>query len=168
MGHKHRERDKEPSQMRDGFVFLAGHVALDFPATMVARLKPSPRDLLSSPSDLGRWLIAAEMADTMAEVTQADLTFAKGLRESIYSLALARIHREVLPDAARRELNQFAIETAAVPQLDKDGLFHLSGSARALLSRTSTFSRSGRRACGSSWPRASRSAWRVCRTGFRR
>jgi hypothetical protein len=49
----------EKSEIRDGFKFRAGHVALDLPATMAARLKPLPLELLGHPSDLGRWLRAA-------------------------------------------------------------------------------------------------------------
>jgi predicted RNA-binding Zn ribbon-like protein len=123
----------EKPEIRDGFKFRAGHVALDLPATMTARLKPSPRELLAHPSDLGRWLSAAGMADEMPEVTQSDLSLARILRECIYSVALARIHRKALPDEARRRLNRIAAEASAVPQLAKDSRIHYSGKARSFL-----------------------------------
>jgi len=97
------EKVKKP-EIRDGFRFRAGHVALDLAGTLAARLKPSPRELLAHPSDLARWLVAAELTDAIPEVTQADVGFARTLRESIYSLALAHIHRKALPDEARRKL----------------------------------------------------------------
>ena len=124
----------EKSEIRDGFKFRAGHVALDLPATMAARLKPLPLELLAHPSDLGRWLRAAGMTDVMPEVTQSDLSLARTVRESIYGLALARIHGEDLPDEARRRLNRIAAEASAIPQLAKNGRIHYLGKSRTFLS----------------------------------
>lgn len=123
---------KAKPEIRDGFKFRAGNVALDLAGTLAARFKPSPRELLAHPSDLGRWLIAAEMTDTMPEVTQADVAVVRTLRETIYSLVLARIHRKALPDEARRALNRIAAEAAAVPQLGKDGRIRISGNTLGL------------------------------------
>jgi predicted RNA-binding Zn ribbon-like protein len=120
-------------EIRDGFKFRAGHVALDLPATMAARLKNAPLELLAHPSDLGRWLRAAGMTDAMPEVPQSDLSLARTLRESIYGLALARIHGEDLPDEARRRLNRIAAEASAIPHLAKDSRMHYSGKSRAFL-----------------------------------
>jgi predicted RNA-binding Zn ribbon-like protein len=124
---------RQNPDIRDGFKFLAGHVALDLPGTLAARLKPSPRELLSQPDDLGRWLIAAQLSTAAPEVTQADLMLARTLRESIYTLALARIDGGALPDDARRKLNRIAADDGAVPKLDARSRVHLSGSARAYL-----------------------------------
>jgi predicted RNA-binding Zn ribbon-like protein len=123
----------EKSEIRDGFKFRAGHVALDLPATMAARLKPLPLELLAHPSDLGRWLRAAGMTDAMPEVTQSDLSLARTLRECIYGLALARIHGEDLPDEARRRLNRIAAEASAIPHLVKDSRMHYLGKSRTFL-----------------------------------
>jgi predicted RNA-binding Zn ribbon-like protein len=123
----------EKPEIRDGFKFRAGHVALDLPATMAARLKPLPLELLAHPSDLGRWLRAAGMTDAMPEVTQSDLSLARTLRESIYGLALACIHGEDLPDEARRRLNRIAAEASAIPQLAKDSRMHYLGKSRTFL-----------------------------------
>ena len=123
----------EKSEIRDGFKFRAGHVALDFAATMAARLKPLPLELLALPSDLGRWLRAAGMTDARPEVTQSDLSLARTLRESIYGLALARIQGEDLPDEARRRLNRIAAEASAIPQLAKNSRIHYLGKSRAFL-----------------------------------
>jgi len=124
---------KAKPEIRDGFKFRAGHVALDLAGTLAARFKPSPRELLAHPSDLGRWLIAAEMTDAMPEVTQTDVALARTLRESIYSLVLARIHHKALSDEARRALNRIAAEASAVPQLGKDSRIRVSGNTPGLL-----------------------------------
>jgi predicted RNA-binding Zn ribbon-like protein len=125
---------KENPEIRDGFKFIAGHVALDLPGTLAGRIKPPPRELLACTGDLARWLVAAELAGSAPKVSAADLDHARRLRECIYGLALARVNRQALPDAARRELNQLAARTAAVPQLDRDSRSSLSGTAQALLS----------------------------------
>jgi predicted RNA-binding Zn ribbon-like protein len=124
----------KPLEERDGFKFRGGHVALDFAATLAARLKPSPRELLVEPGDLARWLLAAQLTDTAPRVTPTDLRTARALRESIYSLALARSRRRALPEEARRQLNAVAAAESAAPQLGPEGLIHLAGNAAALLS----------------------------------
>lgn len=120
-------------EIRDGFKFLGGHVALDLAGTLAARLKPSPRELLANPNDLGRWLVAAHLSDAMPEVTPADLALARALRESVYALALARIGDMDPPDDVRRRLNRIAAEACAIPKLGTDNRMHLAGSARAHL-----------------------------------
>jgi predicted RNA-binding Zn ribbon-like protein len=124
---------KQNPEIRDGFKYLAGHVALDLPGTLAGRLKASPRELLSQPNDLGRWLLAAQLSTSMPEVTQADLVLAKTLRESLYDLALACIDGKALPDDARRKLNRIAADAGAIPKLDTHRRVHLSGSASAFL-----------------------------------
>jgi predicted RNA-binding Zn ribbon-like protein len=125
---------KKPNpDIRDGFKFLGGHVALDLPGTLAGRLKPSPRELLSQPDDVGRWLVAAQLSTALPETTQADLALARTLRESLYALALARIGGKALPDDARRKLNRIAAEAGAVPKLDTHSRVHLSGSAQDFL-----------------------------------
>jgi predicted RNA-binding Zn ribbon-like protein len=116
---------------RDGFRFRGGCNAIDLPATLQARLSPSPRELLNSPDDLARWLVSAGMAGTSPKSTPKDLTAARALREAIYILAGGRRGPEA--DAARKTLNQIADGTAAVPQLQADGTMRLEGAAGALL-----------------------------------
>jgi predicted RNA-binding Zn ribbon-like protein len=121
------------SETRDGFWFCGGHVALDLAATLRARLKPSPRELLVQPGDLVRWLRSAQLTDSTPQVTPTDLETARSLRECIYTLALARIRHKSLPQDARRKLNAIAAQESAVPELGVDGLVHLPGTAAALL-----------------------------------
>jgi predicted RNA-binding Zn ribbon-like protein len=124
---------QQKPEIREGFKFRGGHVALDLAATLAARLKPSPRELLMQPRDLARWLVAAEITDSLPDVTDADLDRARTLRESIYSVAAARIQGNALPESERRRLNRAAAEASAVPQLAKDGWIRLTGKTQTLL-----------------------------------
>ena len=116
---------------RDGFRFRGGSNAIDLPATLQARLTESPRELLSAPSDLARWLVSAGMARSAPKTTTKDLMTARALREAIYVLAAGRGGAKT--SAARETLNRIAAGTPAVPRLQDDGTVRLEGSAGALL-----------------------------------
>lgn len=116
---------------RDGFRFRGGHVALDLAATLAARAKAQPRELLDQPASLLRWLESAGLPAHGA--TEADLQAARELREAIYALALARI-AGTRAATARETLNRIASAAPALPQLQGDGSILLSGSAEAMLS----------------------------------
>lgn len=123
----------KPPEDRDGFRFRAGHAALDLPATLAGRLKPVPRELLGTPEDLGRWLVAAGLAPSPPIVDQDDLGEARRLREAIYALAVRRIAGEALPAAALDVVNRAAAGRPAVARLDEAGGMRLVGSAKSLL-----------------------------------
>ncbi len=116
---------------RDGFRFRGGHVALDLTATLAARAKPQPRELLKEPADLLRWLDSAGLPARGA--TEADVQEARQLREAIYALALERI-TGIEAATARGMLNRIAAGAPALPQLEPDGSLVLNGSAAAMLS----------------------------------
>jgi len=116
---------------RDGFRFRGGHVALDLTATLAARAKPQPRELLGQSQDLLRWLVSAGLP--AHSTTETDLQLARLLREAIYALALARI-ADADAAAARETINRIASGAPALPQLQSDGSILLSGSADAMLS----------------------------------
>jgi len=118
---------------RDGFRFRGGHPAIDLPATLQARLKPISRELLKTPQDLARWLVAAGLASTLPEVGEDDLAQAHTLREAIYALANARLPDGPDPSTAREALNAIAAGPAAVPRLSPEGGVQLVGPASALL-----------------------------------
>jgi predicted RNA-binding Zn ribbon-like protein len=131
-GQKMRPPALATSELRDGFRFRGGHAALDFAATLAARVKPSPRELLATPADLDRWLAAAGLASRLPS-TAEDLSSARALREAIYSLSTAMIaDTPMLPDAVAT-LNRIAQAPSAVPQLGDDGRFHLDGPPGAFL-----------------------------------
>lgn len=120
-------------ELRDGFRFRGGHVALDFAATLARRLKADPRELLATADDLARWLVAAGMAETMPAVSAADLVAARALREAAYAIADARIGERVPAGQDVATLNRLAGTPAAVPRLDAQGRAHWHGDAGALL-----------------------------------
>lgn len=121
-----------PPDQRDGFRFRGGHRALDLVATLAARLKPEPRDLLALPGDLDRWLLAAGFA-AEPRATDADLHSARRLREAVHDLASARIAGLPGPASARADLNALAAAPAAAPQLDAEGVLAWRGSAAGLV-----------------------------------
>src|SRR5437764_8540933 len=118
-------------QDRHGFRFRGGCNPIDLPATLQARLSSSPRELLSTPDDLARWLVSAGMASTKPRTTSKDLATARVLREAIY--VLAGKPGRAKAKAARETLNRIAADTAAAPQLQTNGTMRLEGDAGALL-----------------------------------
>ena len=121
------------AEIRDGFKFRGGSPALDLAATKVGRLGATPRDLLTTPADLDRWLMAAELAESAPGATEGNLIQARNLREALYRLALSRAEGAALPDADRELLNGYAALPAAPLRLDADGRARLSGDVRGLL-----------------------------------
>ncbi|HEX4711246.1 CGNR zinc finger domain-containing protein [Phenylobacterium sp.] len=121
------------AEERDGFRFRGGHNAIDLPATLQARLKPTPRELLKTPQDLVRWLAAAGLASSPLEANESDLTLARSLREAIYALANAKLPGGPDPADALTVLNAVAAEPSATPQLTADGEVRLVGPVSALL-----------------------------------
>lgn len=117
---------------RDGFRFRGGRRALDLTATLQGRLKEVGRELLGTPEDLARWLVAADMART-AVATEEDLRAATILREAIYALVDPARAGPARVGAARSELNEIAAGAAAVPVLRDDGGVALVGDAGMLL-----------------------------------
>jgi predicted RNA-binding Zn ribbon-like protein len=116
-----------PSDIRDGFKFRGGSVALDFAATLRARLSDTPLEMLATPRDLARWFVAAELAPRKLPVTDSDVRSARKLREAIYRLAIARIDDEPFADRDRALLNRFASAPPPALRLERDGI----GIARA-------------------------------------
>ena len=113
---------------RDGFRFRGGHVALDLAATLAARFKDQPRELLETPADLDRWLISSGLAGRAPRATDADVEMARELREAIYGLASERAS-----SAARTTLNAIAALRAARPRLSKSGQLVMEGRAKKYL-----------------------------------
>ncbi|MGZ3306218.1 MAG: CGNR zinc finger domain-containing protein [Asticcacaulis sp.] len=115
--------------IRDGFVFRGGHVALDLTATLAP--VPEAKDALAAPRDLLRWLKAAGMDSD--EVSADNLSLAREVRDHIRRLATARVEGTVMADRDRERLNSLAREGAA-PELTAEGRVRWRGSTRALLS----------------------------------
>ena len=115
-------------ETRDGFRFRGGHAALDLTATLAARLKAEPRELLATTDDLEQWLASAGLAGAATHSTAEDLATARTLREAVYTLAT-----KGTDEAARTNLNQLARAPAAAPQLLADGAVCRAGTAQELL-----------------------------------
>jgi predicted RNA-binding Zn ribbon-like protein len=109
-------------ELRDGFKFRSGSLALDLPATLAGRLRAEPKDLLATPRDLGRWLVAAGLAPRILEVEESALRDAGALREVLYRLALATARGESLAAKDRALINRWAAEPPPAPQLGPSGL----------------------------------------------
>ncbi|USI75139.1 CGNR zinc finger domain-containing protein [Sphingomonas morindae] len=125
--------DAARPEERDGFRFRGGRNAIDLPATLQARLQPAPRELLTCPEDLSRWLVAAEMADTQPASGESDLATAHRLREAIYALANSLHGLPGDASAARDTLNEIAAQPAANPILLPNGRVRLDGTTANLL-----------------------------------
>jgi predicted RNA-binding Zn ribbon-like protein len=108
-------------ELRDGFKFRGGRLALDLTASLAGRRRDAPRELLVEPRDLGRWLVAAGLTARTPEISSAELEHARELREAIYRLATGAIHRRPLAAADRAVVNRWAARAAPAPQLTADG-----------------------------------------------
>ena len=109
-------------EVRDGFKFRSGHLALDLPATVTGRAKATPVDLLAAPRDLDRWLVAAGLASRAPRATAADLRGAHALRESLYRLGRACIANDPFPATDLATVNRMARPAPRTPQLGRRGL----------------------------------------------
>jgi predicted RNA-binding Zn ribbon-like protein len=123
MARSRTRRTPEPPQgeLRDGFKFRGGRVALDFTATLAGRKRAEPTDLLREPHDLVRWLAAAGLGPLPAAPAADELAGARALREAIYRLVTAAIHGRPLAAADRAAVNRCAALPTPVPQLAADG-----------------------------------------------
>jgi predicted RNA-binding Zn ribbon-like protein len=126
-------REIAEGELRDGFRFRGGHLALDFAATLARRLKPEPLELLASPADLARWLVASGIVDPAPVVSAADLAVARALREAIYALVDAQVVGRAPGKDHVAELNRRAGAPAASPWLDAEGRAQWRGDAPELL-----------------------------------
>jgi predicted RNA-binding Zn ribbon-like protein len=117
---------------RDGFRFRGGSVALDLSATLQARLKPEPRELLATPADLDRWLVSAGLASTAPGADMDDLVAARELREAIFAIA-GSLNKRSFDRAACDVLNKFAADAPPAPVLSPDGQLSWNGAVPALL-----------------------------------
>ncbi|WP_024801538.1 ABATE domain-containing protein [Nocardia sp. BMG51109] len=89
------------------FTFVGGNLALDFAGTVAARTSDY-RDRLVTPADLARWLVEADLLDTVPHCDDADLRRAVDVREATYRLALATMRHEPFDEADRTLVNEAA------------------------------------------------------------
>lgn len=108
------------------FEFVAGHVVLDYVATVAERTTTS-LERLTTPEDLVDWLVKARVVDTPPAAREADLLAARELRESLYAFVVQLADRSVPEPAVRETLNRFAAHHGPQLSLDEDGTVHRSG-----------------------------------------
>lgn len=119
------------TEIRDGFLFRGGHIALDLTATLTGRREGEPKEWLGNTRDLARWLKAAGMETS--DVSSENLKTARDLREIVHRMASARIGGKDYDDGDRDRLNSLAREGAA-PELTSTGEARWRGGPRSLLS----------------------------------
>lgn len=119
--HSRRGRPAPAGELRDGFKFRGGRLALDLTASLAGRLRDEPRELLAAPRDLGRWLVAAGLTARDPGATAEDLAHARALREAIYGMATSRVRRRPLATAERTLVNRWAALPPPAPELAADG-----------------------------------------------
>jgi predicted RNA-binding Zn ribbon-like protein len=105
---------------RDRFRFRAGRPCLDFSSTLVWR-RVDPTELLRSPADLSRWLLAAGLTEGAPVATEAELHAARELREAIYRLAVGRVRGTPWSGRDLDVVNAAAAQPLPAPALGADG-----------------------------------------------
>lgn len=118
---------------RGGFRFRGGSHVLDMTATVQKRKSPVPRELLETPEDLDRWLVAAGLAACPPGSGEEELKTARDLREAIFALA-GSLSTKPFENASCDVLNRVAATPAATPQLSPNGVLTWTGDAGGLLS----------------------------------
>jgi len=116
-----KKRAAATDEVRDGFKFRSGRLALDLPASLAARLRAEPQELLATPHDLGRWLVAAGLVERNPEPTAEELDQARELREALYRLGMACVEGRDFDVGDRELLNRWSAEPQPIPQLGPEG-----------------------------------------------
>lgn len=113
-------------------MFVSGNLALDLAGTLKWR-RDRPEELLTSPSDLDTWFVAARVVDVAERSTPADLALARTLREAVYATARAHLLQQPPAGADLDEINTCAAAPPVVVTLSADGA-RRTGSGTAALS----------------------------------
>ncbi|WAZ26861.1 ABATE domain-containing protein [Streptomyces cinnabarinus] len=101
-------------------VFVCGHPALDFAATLRAR-RSTRFEMFVTPERLNAWYLESGLVDTITPGDEIDLRAATTLREAIYRLVTDRRLGEEFDAAALDTVNTAARKTPVTPQLTKAG-----------------------------------------------
>jgi predicted RNA-binding Zn ribbon-like protein len=115
-----------------GFEFRAGHLALDFVAT-VAERGTTDLERLRDPADLAEWLADAGVLDSPPPVSDAELESARELREALYAYVVHLTGGATPPAAVRRQLNLHAAAEGVTVRLDHRWQLQRTGDVRSAL-----------------------------------
>jgi predicted RNA-binding Zn ribbon-like protein len=114
------------------FEFIAGHVALDFVAT-VAERTTTRVERLREPADLAQWLADAGVLDAPPPVTELDLENARELREALYAYVVHLTGGPLPAEEVRRILNRHAETGTVALRLDRRWQPRRTGDVRSAL-----------------------------------
>ncbi|MEU9119981.1 CGNR zinc finger domain-containing protein [Streptomyces sp. NPDC048506] len=112
-------------------VFVCGHPALDFAATLRAR-RSTRFEMLVTPERLNAWYLESGLVDTITPADEEDVRQATVLREAVYRLITNRRLGEEFDREALAVLNGAARETPVTPQLSLTGRHNEATPGRAL------------------------------------
>ncbi|WP_042395026.1 CGNR zinc finger domain-containing protein [Streptacidiphilus carbonis] len=117
--------------MNPEHVFVCGHPALDFAATLRAR-RSTRFEMFGTPERLAAWYLESGVVDALAPCEQADVDRATAVREGVYSLVTARRLGSDYDAEALDLLNEAARQPSAVPQLTQAGRWTRATAQEAL------------------------------------
>ncbi|MFC8432561.1 CGNR zinc finger domain-containing protein [Streptomyces sp. NPDC057253] len=101
-------------------VFVCGHPALDFAATLRAR-RSTRFEMFVTPERLNAWYLEAGLVDAITPGEEADVRAAITVREAVYQLVTDRRLGDGFDPQALAVLNAAARRTPATPQLTRSG-----------------------------------------------
>lgn len=101
-------------------VFVCGHPALDFAATLRAR-RSRRFEMFATPERLDAWYVESGLVDHVTPSRPSDVQRGRAVREAIYELVSARRRGEPFDERALGVLNEAARRPAAAPQLTRAG-----------------------------------------------
>ncbi|TJZ59117.1 hypothetical protein FCH28_03025 [Streptomyces piniterrae] len=112
-------------------VFVCGHPALDFAATLRAR-RSTRFEMLVTPERLNAWYLESGLVDTITPADEEDVRQATAIREAVYRLITNRRLGEGFDREAVAVLNGAARETPVTPQLSLTGRHNEATPGQAL------------------------------------
>ncbi|MEU2779676.1 CGNR zinc finger domain-containing protein [Streptomyces sp. NPDC007162] len=114
-------------------VFVCGHPALDFAATLRAR-RTAGFEMFASPERLDAWYVESGLVDAVSPSQDSDVERAVAVREALYRLLTARRLGTPYDSAALALVNSAARKPSATPQLTPDGRWTVAAPEAALSS----------------------------------
>ncbi|GAA2808811.1 CGNR zinc finger domain-containing protein [Kitasatospora sp. CM 4170] len=112
-------------------VFVCGHPALDFAATLRAR-RSTRFEMFATPERLNAWYLACGLVDSITPADERDVREATTVREAVHRLVTNRLLGEELDREALAVVNGAARGIPVTPQLTLTGRHNEGTPAQAL------------------------------------
>ncbi|MFE4518389.1 CGNR zinc finger domain-containing protein [Kitasatospora sp. NPDC056783] len=112
-------------------VFVCGHPALDFAATLRAR-RTARFEMFVTPERLNAWYLDCGLVDTITPGNEQDVVEARAVREAVYRLVTDRRLGEPFDRQALAVLNGAARKAPVTPQLTLTGRHNEATPGQAL------------------------------------